>query len=265
MTGRSTRIIWLLLFIVSPIMHASAQWEITISVSPVSCPGGNNGSATVNVSGQGNYSFQWNDSLLQTGPIAVQLPADTFQVLVSDDMGNDTLVNIIVPEPNRIVFNPQVTPAICNASTGRIKLNVSGGTPPYFYSWAGVNASSAIAAGLPQASYHVVVTDAKGCEADTSIALPEGECLVKGELVFTPNGDGINDTWNIFNINFFPNSKVVVYNRWGQAVHEQQGVYKSWDGTHWGQPVPDATYFYVVYKDVNDKENVSTGSVTIIR
>lgn len=266
MIERMIRASWLILLITATALRASAQWDVSVSINAVNCPGGNDGSATVSVNGNfGPYSYQWNDSALQTGPTAINLAADTFQVLITDDPGNDTLITVIIPEPDRILLNPKIAPAFCSAATGSIKLNVSGGTPPYFYSWAGINASSSLASGLPQASYHVAVTDAKGCEADTSIVLPEGDCPVKGELVFTPNGDGINDTWNISNIHHFPNGKVVVYDRWGQVVHEQQGIYELWDGTHWGQPLPDATYFYVVYQRADDKDNVSTGSVTIIR
>ena len=247
-------------------LTAAAQWDISISVFPVTCPGGADGSATVNVTGnQGPYTFQWNDEDQQATSTAVNLTADTFEVVITDGPGNDTLVTVMIPGPDEIGFHTEIKPAICNAATGRIKLDISGGNPPYDYHWAGINTSSSVASDLSQGSYHVVVIDDKGCEADTSIIVPEGECVVKGESVFTPNGDGINDTWAISNIVYFPNSRVIVYNRWGQVVHEQEGNYEPWDGTHWGQPVPDASYFYVIYKDVEDKENVSTGSVTIIR
>jgi gliding motility-associated-like protein len=248
------------------VMPAAAQWTISVNVNPVTCPGGNDGSATVNVTGgQAPYTFQWNDPAGQTTATAVNLLPDTYQVLIVDDSGSDTVVSVVLPGPNFIRFQPSVIPAICNTANGRIKLNTTGGTPPFTYSWAGINTSGPVADDLAHANYHVVAIDNKGCEADTSITVPEGECEIGGEQVFTPNGDGINDTWGLSNIHFFPNSRVVIYNRWGQIVHEQKGVYENWDGTHWGQPLPDATYYYVVYKDMDDKENVTVGNVTIVR
>jgi len=79
---------------------------------------------------------------------------------------------------------------------------------------------------------------------------------------FTPNGDGINDTWFIGNIDQFPNNEVVVFNRYGAQIFQATGYDNKWDGTILGVPVPDATYYYVVYTGTG---KTYRGSVTIIR
>ena len=62
---------------------------------------------------------------------------------------------------------------------------------------------------------------------------------------FSPNFDGVNDTWTITNIEFYPESTVKVFNRWGSRVLEVQGYSNDWDGTFDGTPLPDGTYFFI--------------------
>jgi gliding motility-associated-like protein len=79
---------------------------------------------------------------------------------------------------------------------------------------------------------------------------------------FSPNGDGINDFWNIQGIENYPNAEVVVFNRWGDEVWAS-GVngYKnnSTDGfigdNKQNNILPDATYYYVVKFNSNDIKN----------
>ena len=64
---------------------------------------------------------------------------------------------------------------------------------------------------------------------------------------FTPNGDGINDTWMIYNIENHPNNTVRVYNRWGREVFYKKSYQNDWDGTYQGnRPVilPEAASYY---------------------
>lgn len=73
---------------------------------------------------------------------------------------------------------------------------------------------------------------------------------------FSPNGDGINDTWVIENIDDFPNGKVSVFNRWGMKVFEAQNYSNDWDGvsTEGGgnKRLPAGAYLYVI--ETNDSE-----------
>jgi len=63
---------------------------------------------------------------------------------------------------------------------------------------------------------------------------------------FSPNGDGINDRWEIAQLKQYPGCTVTVFNRWGQEVFKSQGYQRPWDGNFKGQPVPLATYYYVI-------------------
>lgn len=46
----------------------------------------------------------------------------------------------------------------------------------------------------------------------------------------TPNGDGVNDTWVIYNIENHPGSIVRVFNRWGKEVYYSNNYHNDWDG-----------------------------------
>ncbi|WP_374506259.1 gliding motility-associated C-terminal domain-containing protein, partial [Flavobacterium sp.] len=65
----------------------------------------------------------------------------------------------------------------------------------------------------------------------------------------TPNGDGINDTWMIYNIEQHPNTTVRVFNRWGTEVYYSRDYKNDWDGHYksYSQPLPDSSsYMYQV-------------------
>jgi gliding motility-associated-like protein len=61
---------------------------------------------------------------------------------------------------------------------------------------------------------------------------------------FTPNGDGINDTWVIPNLEYYPKSTVNIFNRWGQKLFSSTGYPVPWDGTYQGSQLPTGTYYY---------------------
>lgn len=64
--------------------------------------------------------------------------------------------------------------------------------------------------------------------------------------VFTPNGDGINDRWNIAGLNVYPDCEVIIFDRYGQIVFQSKGYPNSWDGTYGGKPVPGGLYYYLI-------------------
>ena len=62
---------------------------------------------------------------------------------------------------------------------------------------------------------------------------------------FSPNGDGINETFTIIGLERYPDNRLRVFNRWGEQVHYSIGYQNDWDGTWQGEGLPDGTYFYV--------------------
>jgi len=85
---------------------------------------------------------------------------------------------------------------------------------------------------------------------------------IKFANAITPNGDGENDTWEIEDIEAFPDVTVFIYDTAGQNVYKSRQGYTPWDGTFNGRQLPMGTYYYVI--DLNDGINVYKGTITII-
>jgi gliding motility-associated-like protein len=79
--------------------------------------------------------------------------------------------------------------------------------------------------------------------------------------VFSPNGDGVNDTWEIAGLRGAANCSVEIFNRWGQQVYNSHEYNVPWDGTWKGKPVPVGTFYYII-KTVTRNYN---GWVAVIR
>jgi gliding motility-associated-like protein len=86
------------------------------------------------------------------------------------------------------------------------------------------------------------------------------------QFAFTPDGDGINDTWLIAELSTrYPNNNVTIFNRWGQVLYNSDGYLTPWDGKFNNKDLPVGSYYYIIdFNDALDTPN-ATGIVTIIR
>lgn len=112
-------------------------------------------------------------------------------------------------------------------------------------------------------------------ETYTLTAIGQGNCTAEDFMTvkilkpvtvpnaFSPNGDGIHDTWQIPNLGDYPGATVEVFNRYGQKVFYSAGYGKPWDGRMNGNPLPVATYYYVIH--LKNGFAPLTGSITIIK
>ncbi|MDB5156163.1 MAG: beta-propeller fold lactonase family protein [Mucilaginibacter sp.] len=80
---------------------------------------------------------------------------------------------------------------------------------------------------------------------------------------FTPNGDGINDTWLIQNIENYPNSTVNIFNRWGQKVFSSIGYPIAWDGSYKSRVLSTGTYYFII--DLGNGTKKLAGPITVVR
>lgn len=135
---------------------------------------------------------------------------------------------------------------------------------PVHYLWSNGSITNSVEE-LQPGDYSVKVTADNGKDTTIFFKIEELICEPTPETHFTPNFDGYNDTWDISRINYFPEFDLFIYNRWGQQVHRQTSKYFPWDGTSLGLPLPDATYYYILYLDRADKKNFVKGAVSIIR
>lgn len=115
-------------------------------------------------------------------------------------------------------------------------------------------------------TYSVSTVDTNGCGVFTS-----NEILVVLEVTqedipegFSPNGDDINDRFEIEYIGLFPQSSLKVLNRWGKEVFsEEDGYSNSFNGQWNGSDLPDGTYFYIL--DLGDGSEPFSGYLIINR
>jgi gliding motility-associated-like protein len=86
-------------------------------------------------------------------------------------------------------------------------------------------------------------------------------------LVFTPNGDGFTDYFEITGLEAYPNHELIVFNRWERQVYQATEYRNDWKGTGpSGEPLPDGTYYYIFKLDrTNPKAEVMAGYTTILR
>ena len=84
---------------------------------------------------------------------------------------------------------------------------------------------------------------------------------------FTPNGDNVNDTWEILGIEKFPDAYIQVFDRWGQLVFQSNGYppSKRWDGTKNGRELAPSSYYYVIDVRNENFPDALKGFVSIVR
>lgn len=109
-------------------------------------------------------------------------------------------------------------------------------------------------------SYTLTVRSDQGCMASDTVTLTVVPALFIPNA-FTPNNDGVNDTWLIQNISYHQPCRLQVVNRWGNIVHEESPYQEPWNAAKNGEPVESGLYQYVLTTPYVSY----SGSVRIIR
>jgi len=105
------------------------------------------------------------------------------------------------------------------------------------------------------------IGDCESSRAEIKIGLGLSKLSIAN--TFTPNNDGINDTWKITGMENYPEGTVQIYNRTGQLVFESKGYTFPFDGRTKGQDLPVGSYYYII--NLNTKCDVISGSITLVR
>jgi gliding motility-associated-like protein len=237
------------------------------SQTDISCFGSTDGSVTIAASGGiSPYLYSLNGGAYQVSGTFSNLSGTSYTVTVQDANLCPANVSVTIAEPEIISIVPTTTPASCpGVADGSITLTVTGGTPPYNAIWADLkNGLERI--DIPDTTYSVVITDKNGCNASKVIIVDNTvseRCLVIPTII-TPNNDGVNDTWQIKNIDLFPNAEVFIFTRWGKLVfHSKNLAANPWNGTFRGSLLPTDSYHYVLH--LNDGSKPRSGVISIIR
>jgi gliding motility-associated-like protein len=153
----------------------------SLNLTPISCFGLEEGTATVWISGgTPPYSYEWNTIPTQTTATASSLSAGSYSVTITDAHNFQTIAFANLIQPDSIVLIATPIHATCGIHNGAIITTVSGGTLPYSFLWndgiADQNRSN-----LAKGIYHLLLTDANGC-SDTIDILVDSLSVLRATL-----------------------------------------------------------------------------------
>lgn len=107
-----------------------------------------------------------------------------------------------------------------------------------------------------------------GATSDSMLVFIKDCLTIRIPDAFSPNGDGVNDTFVIPNIESYPVNRFQVFNRWGNKVLDRSPYVNNWDGESqfgamFGEKLPESTYYYVL--DLGDGSDAYTGFIYLRR
>lgn len=201
--------------------------------------------ANVIIEGAGGvmpYSITWDYGDTIFNP---SLGIGSYEYIFSDANGCTSIDNIEVLPPLLPELSYTLTPPSCEYNfDGSIDVEVAQGYPPFIYEWNDGKNESFIDS-LPPKSYRLTVTDSAGCSSSLlEVVIPYvyNECFYFPSA-FTPNDDGINDTYEVSSI--FSREPIIltIYNRQGNIIHQSEDTL-SWDGKYRNQKCPLGKYYF---------------------
>jgi hypothetical protein len=137
------------------------------------------------VNGCEPYTYTWYPAA-GTGPELADVPAGEYHFTITDSRGRSFSDTLTVPSAPSVQLTPVVSDIICGSvSGGVVAAVVSGGTPPFQYSWSNGYADS-LQTGMHPGSYTVAVSDASGCTDSESVSVS-----LSGQLTLYVNGGPI--------------------------------------------------------------------------
>lgn len=227
---------------------------------------------TVPLSSTGGTSYVWSPTANLSDPNIsnpVASPEDTtvYKVTVTNNLfcTDTALVTInVIASPNADAGPDQF---ILEGQSVTLSASVSGNIDRFLWSPAvsisDVQSLQPIVSPAATTRYIFSITSSNGCGSaiDSVLVFVYKKVIVPN--AFSPNGDGINDTWNITALNTYDDYDLLVFNRYGRIVFQSKNYSNDWNGTFDGKSLPVGTYYYFI--DVKHNLPKLSGSVTILR
>ncbi len=200
------------------------------------------------------YSFYWSTG--ETTDTITVHPSHTnkYSLLYSDGRCNNVRIDnktIFVDreEPPTAYAGEDVTICIYDS----IQLQAEGGRTVLWSPDSGLNNPESYTpfAGPTETTVYVATVTNAYCKDSDSVMVIVDLCL-EGltnpvPQIITPNGDDINDYWEIANIDYFETNNLKIFNRWGNEVYSANPYLNEWYGqSNKGIDLPDGTYFYIL-------------------
>jgi len=249
---------------------------VTVNTAPVAqtafasasiCPGN-----SIQLSGSGGTAWEWTpatglSSTVVTNPVAA--PADTthYLFIASNTAGCKDTAFTTINVTKKPVVNAGPDQTIIGGN--RIFLNgrVTGNYVDFFWTpnLTISNVRDLRAAVNPTAdiSYVLHAEAINGCGFSTDTMNIKAYQALYIPNAFTPDGNGINDTWYIPALAAYEQHELYVLNRYGEIVFQSKGLMRRWDGKYKGKDLPAGAYTY--FLDLKQGFGSVKGSVLIIR
>jgi gliding motility-associated-like protein len=198
-----------------------------------------------------------------------QADAGDYTLLVTDSLGctDQKSIKLIVSENPVAAFHGSDTLTVPPGYT------LDAGSGLAFYQWNTGEMTESITIDTT-GWYWVDMESYVGCMGTDSVYVVVSKEILYNCLyvpnAFTPNGDGLNDTFKAVSRCQLSVFRMLIYNRWGQKLFETSDISNGWDGKMNGSTCPGDVYVYkIVYKasgaPESDKEQVMAGTVTIVK
>ncbi|MEP6750485.1 MAG: gliding motility-associated C-terminal domain-containing protein, partial [Bacteroidota bacterium] len=217
------------------------------------------GKTSVSLKGSGGEKYLWSPAAGLSDPTIAQpvaSPSATTLYIVTvrnqySCSASDSVLVTVFTNPTASA-GPDKTISVGQS----IVLNgTAGGDTSYFWTPAQFISNAQILAPTVSPAYDITYTLHVGPENACGTATDDVVVHVTTNLIipnaFSPNGDGINDTWNIGGLGLFAGAEIKVFNRFGQVVFYSRDYPKPWDGRINGNPLPAGTYYYTLDRKKN--------------
>lgn len=235
------------------------------------------GFVSLNANTAPGLTYQWllNGTTLPSGTGAsysAQL-AGNYQLVVTNSCESDisTITTVTTKSRPTLTISPEYV-VIDAGSQTTLSIQVTGGDPPYVYSWSptnhltGTNAETAVVSPLQTTSYTATVKDNIGCASTKTSVV---EVTIKENVflpnVFSPNGDNENDILFVHGMGI-KTVYIAIYDRWGVKVFETEDITVGWDGNYKGKNLDPAVFGYVLKVEFNSgKQITKCGNITLVK
>ena len=195
-------------------------------------------------------------------PTNAGLGVHAITYIYTDNYGcSDTATANVTVSSNPLTATYAISSEPCAEGGVTITVYPLGGTGFYEYFWSNGTFDNPYHY-APIGTHSVVVSDGTNCSVRLSgIDITDELGCVDVPNSFTPNADGMNDTWNL-DFSLYNSVSVQVFSKWGQLVFESNNPIVQWDGQYNGNDLPAGTYYYVLKLDESVDQN---GPLTIVR
>ncbi len=228
--------------------------------------------ANVSLFASGGTIYQWSPAMgLSNTQIAnpVASPADTinYKVIVANQYGCKDSAQTTVNVFQNPVVSAGSDKKIFEGQSVLLDGSVVGNMSSFYWSPGSfmTNATTLTPTVNPTDSitYTLYVLPGQGCPAVSDDVFVFVYKKIEVPNAFSPNGDGINDTWIIKGLETYPESVLRVYSRNGMIVFQSRANSLVWNGTYNGKPLPVTTYYYTI--DLNNGVTPLSGWVVLLR